>query len=159
MPPFPIPNWIPLISNPQKPGSRLTLQTNNWVRILDLKTGESKDLFKPDFTGRTEVMAAAKDGKVALIRLEKEGQSTKAAFVESSILLRIAIKLVPSNSQEAKTSASLFGRTALRFCAITSFFPTASRNWKPGPPVHRQGLDQNSRRRVGYTVLRGRIDP
>ncbi len=50
--------------------------------MLDLKTGESKDLFKADFTGRSEVMAAAKDGKVALVRLEKEGQSTKAAFVE-----------------------------------------------------------------------------
>lgn len=75
-------NWTAMISDPQKPGSLLTLQANNWVRTLDLKTGEIKNLFKADFTAATEIIAAAKDGKVALVRMEKEGQNTKAVFVE-----------------------------------------------------------------------------
>ena len=74
--------WMSLVPHPQKPGVMLTLQTNGWLRTLDLHSGQVVDLFKTNPAGLVELLAFSGDGKIAIARSIKSGNTLKNVSVE-----------------------------------------------------------------------------
>jgi serine/threonine protein kinase/WD40 repeat protein len=74
--------WMSLVPHPLKAGVMLTLQTNGWLRTLDLRSGQVGDLFKTNPAGLLEPLAFSGDGKVAIARGNRNGATLKGVAVE-----------------------------------------------------------------------------
>ncbi|NBV33617.1 MAG: hypothetical protein EBR81_07490 [Proteobacteria bacterium] len=78
--------WTILVSHPQKPGLLVTLQTDGWVRTLDLKKqgGAITDLFKCDQRNLVgDLLTLSNDAsKAAIIRHDKTGNNVTASHIE-----------------------------------------------------------------------------
>ncbi|MCX8512503.1 MAG: hypothetical protein ORN83_12155, partial [Chthoniobacteraceae bacterium] len=78
--------WTILVPHPQKPGLLVTLQTDGWVRTLDLKKqgGAITDLFKCDQRNLVGALLALSNdaSKAAIIRHDKTGNNVTASHIE-----------------------------------------------------------------------------
>jgi WD40 repeat protein len=74
--------WMSLVPHPQKAGVMVTLQTNGWLRTLDLRSGQVGDLFKTNPGGLLELLAFSGDGRVAIARGNRNGNALKSVAVE-----------------------------------------------------------------------------
>jgi serine/threonine protein kinase/WD40 repeat protein len=77
--------WMSMVPHPQKPGVMVTLQSNGWVRTLDLRSGECLNLVKTNPVALLELVAFSGDGKIALARANRAGSVLKGVVVEVSL--------------------------------------------------------------------------
>ncbi len=77
--------WMSMVPHPEKPGVMVTLQSNGWVRTLDLRSGVCTDLVKVNPVGLLELVAYSGDGKIALARAIRAGNLVKGVVVEVSL--------------------------------------------------------------------------
>ncbi len=76
--------WMSMVAHPQKPGTMVTLQSNGWVRTLDLRSGEVTNILKAPPVGLLELVAFSADGRIALARGVREGGNLKGVVLEVS---------------------------------------------------------------------------
>jgi serine/threonine protein kinase/WD40 repeat protein len=74
--------WMSLVPHPQRAGVMVTLQTNGWLRTLDLRSGQVAELFKTTPAGLLELLAFSADGTVAIARSVRAGNALKGVAVE-----------------------------------------------------------------------------
>jgi serine/threonine protein kinase/WD40 repeat protein len=74
--------WMSMVPHPQKPSVMVTLQTNGWVRTLDLRSGECTNLVKTNPAGLLDLVAFSADGKIAIARANRVGNQLKGVVVE-----------------------------------------------------------------------------
>jgi WD40 repeat protein len=60
----------------------VTLQTNGWLRTLDLRSGQVGDLFKANPAALFELLAFSGDGKIAIARGNRTANTLKSIAVE-----------------------------------------------------------------------------
>ena len=77
--------WMSMVPHPQKPSVMVTLQTNGWVRTLDLRSGECTNLVKTNPAGLLDLVAYSGDGKIALARANRMGIQLKGVVVEVTL--------------------------------------------------------------------------
>jgi serine/threonine protein kinase/WD40 repeat protein len=78
-------SWMSMVPHPQKPGVMVTLQSNGWVRTLDLRSGECTNLAKTNPAGLLDLVAYSADGKIALGRANRAGNQLKGVVVEVTL--------------------------------------------------------------------------
>jgi serine/threonine protein kinase/WD40 repeat protein len=59
--------WVDCVPHPARPGVMITLQSDNWLRTLDLNTGGSEDLFKLDGQIDFHSLAVSSDGSLVAV--------------------------------------------------------------------------------------------
>ena len=75
--------WLAVAPHPKQKGVLVTLQMDGWVRLVDLSSGVTKDLWKAREIGFGEAMALSPDGlRVALIRSSRETKRVPSSHVE-----------------------------------------------------------------------------
>jgi hypothetical protein len=76
-------NWTACLPHPAAPGVLITLQEDQWVRTVDLHTGESVDLFQLPHPCDTRSLAVSGDGKkLALTRTLQKPKGPEVTLIE-----------------------------------------------------------------------------
>ncbi len=103
--------WTALVPHPRQPGVLVTLQSNGWVRTLNLQKpgGAIEDLFQCDIKGLvSELLVLSEDGtKAAMVRHERLEKGLKSTHIE--------IVQIPSGEKITDISLPYSWQSQLRF--------------------------------------------
>ncbi len=114
--------WRDCVPHPERPGVMITLQSDNWLRTLDLNTGASEKLFKMDGQIDDNSLALSPDGaRVAVLELlaSKPGTAAdKHQIVVWNLVSKAKVKALEETPrwEGARLEFSPDGRNLMKVC-------------------------------------------
>ena len=102
--------WTDCVPHPKRPGVLITLQSDKWLRTLDLNTGETKDIFQIDGIVSNMSLAVSPDAsRIAVLELLYSNPEGKPDFHQ------IAVWTLPAGEKTKLSKTPFCGWGLLTF--------------------------------------------